>query len=74
MFLSEESPPQFPDTPTAREIGVDLVVSDSRVWLAPKGTPSDRIEYITNALREVMAPGNREGIRVTGNTQRVWRT
>ena len=55
VFLSEERPPQFPDTPTAKEIGVDLVISDSRVWLAPKFTPGDRIEYITNALRKVMA-------------------
>lgn len=55
VFLSEERTPQFPDTPTAREVGIDLVVSDSRIWLAPKDTPSDRIEYIANALRKVMA-------------------
>lgn len=55
VFLSEERSPQFPDTPIAKDIGVDLVVSDSRIWLAPKGTPSDRIEFITNALKRVMA-------------------
>jgi len=54
VFLSDERNPHFPDTPTAQEIGVDLVVSDSRIWLAPKDTPADRIEYITKALQAVM--------------------
>ncbi len=55
VFLSEERVPHFPNTPTAREIGLDFVVSDSRIWLAPKETPIERIEYITNALKQVMA-------------------
>lgn len=54
VFLSEERNTHFPNTPTAKEIGIDLVNSDSRVWIAPKNTPPERIEYLAAALRKVM--------------------
>ncbi len=54
VLLSPERSPLMPDVPTAREIGVDLVMRDTRIWLAPKGTPPDRIAIIENALREAM--------------------
>jgi putative tricarboxylic transport membrane protein len=54
VVLSEERAPLFPDVPTAREIGVDLVMRDTRIWLAPKGTPPERIELIAQALRQAM--------------------
>ena len=54
VLLSEERSPHFPDIPTAKEIGVDLVMRDTRIWLAPKGTPTDRVAVIENALRSAM--------------------
>jgi tripartite-type tricarboxylate transporter receptor subunit TctC len=54
VVLSEERTPLFPDVPTAREVGVDLVMRDTRIWLAPKGTPPERIELIATALRNAM--------------------
>lgn len=54
VVLSEERTPLFPDVPTAREIGIDLVMRDTRIWLAPKGTPPERIALIAQALRQAM--------------------
>ncbi|MDG2253402.1 MAG: tripartite tricarboxylate transporter substrate binding protein [Opitutaceae bacterium] len=54
VVLSEQRTSLFPDVPTAKEIGVDLVMQDTRIWLAPKGTPRERIELIATALRTAM--------------------
>ncbi len=55
VVLSNERTGHFPDVPTAKELGVDLVMNDARIWIAPKDTPPERIEYIANALKSVMA-------------------
>ncbi|MCH2613597.1 MAG: hypothetical protein MKZ70_02745, partial [Opitutales bacterium] len=54
LFLSEKRVLSFPDIPTAREIGVDIVMRDTKLWIAPKGTPADRIKRIDQALRQAM--------------------
>ena len=54
VILSEERTPLLPDVPTAREIGIDLVIRDTRIWLAPKGTPPERVARIAEALRQAM--------------------
>jgi len=40
----------FPDVPTFREQGVDLLLSSKRIIMAPAGTPKDRIEILTKVL------------------------
>ncbi len=50
MLFSEERSPLLPDTPTAKESGIDLSITESRIWLAPKGTPEDRLAVIRQAL------------------------
>ncbi len=55
LMLSEERVSQLPDVPTARELGIDVVSTSSRIWLAPKGTPADRIEVLRDAFRTAMA-------------------
>ena len=42
--------PNFPDVPTFREQGVDLLLSSKRIIMAPAGTPKDRIDILTKAL------------------------
>ena len=42
--------PLFPDVPTFREQGVDLLLSSKRIIMAPAGTPKDRIEILEKAL------------------------
>lgn len=54
LFLSEKRVQSFPDIPTAREMGVDIVMRDTKLWIAPKGTPADRIKRIDQALRQAM--------------------
>jgi tripartite-type tricarboxylate transporter receptor subunit TctC len=50
MLFSEERSPLLPDTPTAKEGGIDISITESRIWLAPKGTPADRLAVIRKAL------------------------
>lgn len=67
VVLSPERSPLMPDVPTAREIGVDLVMRDTRIWLAPQGTPPDRLAYIENALRKAMdLPSVKEEFKALG--------
>lgn len=41
-----ERNPFYPDVPTVKEAGVDLVLGNWRGIIAPKGTPKDRIQII----------------------------
>jgi putative tricarboxylic transport membrane protein len=50
MLFSEERSSLLPDTPTAKESGIDLSITESRIWLAPKATPEDRLAIIRQAL------------------------
>ena len=45
--------PLFPDVPTFREQGVDLLLSSKRIVMVPAGTPKDRIEILEKALLKV---------------------
>ncbi len=51
LLFSSERNSLLPDTPTAKESGIDIAITESRIWLAPKGTPSDRLDVIRDALR-----------------------
>ncbi|QJT08007.1 tripartite tricarboxylate transporter substrate binding protein [Oceanidesulfovibrio marinus] len=51
--LSPERQPFAPDIPTAREQGVDVVAPFTQGLLAPKGTPEDRANVISQALKRV---------------------
>ena len=45
--------PLFPDVPTFREQGVDLLLSSKRIVMVPAGTPKDRIDILEKALLKV---------------------
>lgn len=55
LVFSDERNPLLPNTPTAKESGIDLSIIESRIWLAPKGAPSDRIAIVREALRQAIA-------------------
>lgn len=54
VVFSEERVSQLPDVPTAKEKGVDVIATDSRIWLAPKGTPEDRVAHLQEAFQKAM--------------------
>jgi putative tricarboxylic transport membrane protein len=54
LMLTEERIDAFPDIPTARELGIDVVANSARIWLAPIGTPPEHLETIRNAFRAAM--------------------
>ncbi|MCB2053952.1 MAG: tripartite tricarboxylate transporter substrate binding protein [Geminicoccaceae bacterium] len=55
VFFSEKRLEQFPDVPTAKEEGIDVIANANRIWLAPKGMPEEARAFLVNALREAMA-------------------
>lgn len=55
VMLTEERVEALPDTPTAKEFGIDVVAPSQRIWLAPQDTPEDRIETLRSAFAEAMA-------------------
>ncbi len=54
VLLTEERVEQFPDVPTAREFDIDVVADSTRIWLAPQGTPDDRLGRLRDAFRTAM--------------------
>jgi tripartite-type tricarboxylate transporter receptor subunit TctC len=53
--LSEDRLPDFPDVPTARELGVDVIAQSTRVIIAPKGTPANVVEKLEAAVQALVA-------------------
>lgn len=43
----------FPDVPTLKELGINLVEGSSRGYIAPKGTPKEVIDVLANAMEQV---------------------
>lgn len=54
-LLADERHPDFPDLPTARELGYDVTFCVDNWWFAPAGTPQERIDMIADALEAAMA-------------------
>lgn len=52
---SEKRSSIFPDVPTLKEKGVDVVMVQWRSVLAPKGTPPERIQILADAFQKAMA-------------------
>ncbi|HHY47964.1 MAG TPA: tripartite tricarboxylate transporter substrate binding protein [Firmicutes bacterium] len=52
--LADERIPEFPDAPTLKEKGIDLVMASNRGIAAPKGTPKEIINYLAEAFKEAM--------------------
>lgn len=53
LFTNERSP-MFPDVPTAKEIGHDLVVVNFRAVAAPKGIPKDVKDALAEAFKKAI--------------------
>jgi tripartite-type tricarboxylate transporter receptor subunit TctC len=51
---AEERNPALPDAPTALEQGVDWTFPNWRGWLAPPGTPRDRVEYLAGIMEKAL--------------------
>jgi len=53
-FGSEERFPLFPDTPTFKELGIDMTASIDRGVAVPAGTPEDRVALLERAFLRIM--------------------
>jgi tripartite-type tricarboxylate transporter receptor subunit TctC len=54
VLFAEKRSPVLPDVPTAKESGIDLIARSYRIWVAPKGTPADRVAYLSGKLKEAI--------------------
>jgi putative tricarboxylic transport membrane protein len=45
--------PEFPDVPTLKELGINLVQGSARGYLAPKDTPQEIVDILANAIEKV---------------------
>lgn len=53
-YFGAERHPDFPEIPTAREQGLDVLSDNIGFWWAPRGTPRDRRQVIARALERAM--------------------
>lgn len=52
-YTGEERSNEFPDIPTLKEQGIDVVSAANRGFLAPKGTPEEVIQILNDAFAKV---------------------
>ncbi|MEZ5864241.1 MAG: tripartite tricarboxylate transporter substrate binding protein [Geminicoccaceae bacterium] len=55
VLFADQRNPLLPDVPTAKELGVDVVARNNRIWLGPKGMPDEVVAHLNNAFRTAMA-------------------
>jgi tripartite-type tricarboxylate transporter receptor subunit TctC len=60
---SDKRSPIYPDVPTLKEKGWDVVLTQWRSVLAPKGTPPDRIKVIADAIQKGLATDSWKAFR-----------
>ncbi|HCR30113.1 MAG TPA: hypothetical protein DIV79_08860 [Opitutae bacterium] len=53
-YLREERHEEFPDIPTAEELGYPVNSSNLQYWWYPKGTDSEIVDYMANILKKAM--------------------
>ena len=53
-LFAEARHPRIPDVPTAKEAGYNFTFSEAILWLAPKGTPQNRIGVMAKAIEAAM--------------------
>ena len=54
VFFGPNRIKQIQEVPTAKELGYNVTWANPNWWLAPKGTPQDRVDVVANALKAVM--------------------
>lgn len=54
IIFAEKRHPAFPDVPTSKELGFDIMLPQFRGIVARKGTPPDRIARLGDAFRKAM--------------------
>lgn len=62
VMFTDKRIPQFPDVPTLRELGVDVVIESPYGLAGPEGLPQDRVKVIHDAFK--VALESSEGIKI----------
>ncbi len=51
---SEERAPNYPDAPTLKELGFDVVIENMKGWVVPAATPDDAVKTLHDRFRQAM--------------------
>ncbi len=51
---SAERAPQYPDAPTLRELGFDVVIENMKGWVVPSATPDAAVQSLHDRFRQAM--------------------
>ena len=54
-IASKKRSPIYPDTPTMKELGINLVVGGTRTLVAPKGIPAEVLQKLRAAFDKIVA-------------------
>lgn len=54
VVMAEERLPQWPDVPTLKEKGIDIVFASNRGMCAPAGTPKEIIDFLSESIKQAM--------------------
>lgn len=54
VFFGPNRISTIPEVPTAQELGYDVTWANPNWWMAPKGTPKDRVEILSKAIQAAM--------------------
>ena len=53
VYYGEERNPKLPETPTAKELGYDVISCLNNVWYAPAGVPDAIVETLAEVFKTV---------------------
>ncbi|MXI86100.1 tripartite tricarboxylate transporter substrate binding protein [Sphaerochaeta halotolerans] len=53
-IASEERHPSYPDVPTLKELGIDVVMGNYSGFVAPKGTDPEKVRILDEAIEKAM--------------------
>jgi tripartite-type tricarboxylate transporter receptor subunit TctC len=52
--IAKQRDPNYPNMPSASELGYDAVFETVQMWFAPKGTHADRLNFLADTLEKAM--------------------
>lgn len=71
--LAEERNPQLPDVPTAKEAGLDVVITGWGGFGAPKGTPRPVVDKLSGAFKDAISSASFKQAMESQGVQAIYR-
>jgi tripartite-type tricarboxylate transporter receptor subunit TctC len=72
-IAADERHPDFPNVPTLKEKGIDLSIGNYSGFVAPKGTPKERIAVLEEGIKKAMEDPEIENFLVEAGFQPIYK-